>query len=77
SQAKDYGLVDELGGKAEVISYIEKKESITADVVEYKKHRGLIDVLGDALSQSSFYVGKGIGSAFVDKSVSSTVSINT
>ncbi|HLC61927.1 MAG TPA: signal peptide peptidase SppA [Candidatus Nanoarchaeia archaeon] len=77
SQAKDYGLVDELGGKAEVISYIEKKENITADVVEYKKHRGLIDVLGDALSQSSFYVGKGIGSSLLDKSASSAVSINT
>ena len=77
AQAKDYGLVDELGGKSEVINYIERKEKIKAEIVEYKKHRGLIDVLGDALSQSSFYVGKGIGSEVLDKTTASTISINT
>ncbi|MEK6946093.1 MAG: signal peptide peptidase SppA [Nanoarchaeota archaeon] len=77
SQAKDYGLVDELGGKAEVISYIEKKENIKAEIVEYKKSRGLLGLLSDTMSQSSFYVGKGIGSSLLDKSASSAVSINT
>ena len=77
AQAKDYGLVHELGGKSEVINYIERKEKIKAEIVEYKKHRGLIDVLGDALSQSSFYVGKGIGSEVLDKTTASTISINT
>lgn len=77
SQAKDYGLVDELGGKTEVISYIEKKENIKAEIVEYKKPRGLLGLLSDAMSQSSFYVGKGIGSSFLGRSASSAISINT
>ena len=77
TQAKDLGLVDELGSKDEAIVYIEKKENIKADVVEYKKEKTLFDVITNALSQQSFSVGKGIGSAIFDKKVASSVSITT
>ena len=76
-QAKDYGLVDELGGKDEVINYIEKKEAIKADVVEYKKSKGLLNLFGSALSQQSFFVGKGIGSSLFDAKSSSSLKITT
>ncbi len=62
SEAKELGLVDELGGKDEVIRYIEWKEGITVDIVEYKKERSFWDAFSEALSSNSFYVGKGIGS---------------
>jgi len=75
SQAKELGLIDELGGKDEAIRYIEKKEGIKAEVVEYKKERTLLDVLSKVLSKQSFFVGKGIGSALLDRKVSSNVRI--
>ena len=77
AQAKELGLVDELGGKEEVINYIEKKEGIKAEIVDYKKDKTLLDVLGRVLSKQSFFVGKGIGSAVLDKKVSSGISITT
>jgi len=75
AQAKELGLVDELGGKDEVVNYIEKKEGITAEIVEYKKEKGLLDVLSRVLSRQSFFVGKGIGSSLFGKS--SAMSITT
>ena len=77
AQAKELGLVDEIGSKDEVISYIEKKEGIKADIAEYKKEKGLFDVLSKVLSKQSFFVGKGIGSALFDKKVDSNVNFFT
>ena len=77
SQAKELGLVDELGGKEEVINYIERKEGITAELVEYKKEKTLFEVLSQVMSKQSFFVGKGIGSSLFDTRAVSTVSITT
>ena len=77
AQAKELGLVDELGGKDEAIKYIEKKEGIKADIVEYKKERTLLDVLSKILSRQSFFVGKGIGSSLFDRRIGTKVSITT
>ena len=72
AQAKEFGLVDELGGKDEVVAYIERKDGIKADIVEYKKEKTLLDVLSKVFSKQSFAVGKGIGSMlFEDRKVSS------
>lgn len=65
SQAKDLGLVDELGGKDEAIRYIENREKIKAEVVEYKTEKSLLDLLSEVLSKQSFTVGQGIGSSFL------------
>ncbi len=77
TEAKELGLVDELGGKDEVIIYIERKENIKAEVVEYKKEKTLFDILSDVLSKQSFFVGRGIGSSLFDKRILSSISINT
>lgn len=77
TQAQELGLVDELGNKDEVIAYIERKEGIKADVVEYKKEKTLFDVLSKVISKQSFFVGKGIGSSLFDKRISSRITINT
>jgi|TARA_B100000315_G_scaffold80801_2_gene74069 protease-4 len=77
TQAKDLGLIDELGGKDEVISYIERKEKIKADIVEYKKEKGLLDLLSSVMSKQFFSMGKGIGSALFDKKPVSSISIIT
>ena len=76
-QAKELKLVDELGGKDEAIAYAEKKEGIKAEIAEYRKEKGLLGLLSDVLSKHSFFVGRGIGSAMLDKKAYSHVSINT
>lgn len=76
-QAKELGLVDELGSKDEVISYIEKKEGIKAEIAEYKKEKTLLDVLSRVLSRQAFFVGKGIGSSLLDKRAESSITITT
>ena len=66
-QAKELGLVDELGGKGEVISYIEGREQIKAEIVEYKTEKSLFELLSEVSSRQSFSIGKGIGSSLFDK----------
>ena len=77
AQAKELGLVDELGGKDEAIRYIEKREGIKAEIVEYKKEKTLLDILSDVSSKQSFFVGKGIGRSIFDKRDVSSVRITT
>lgn len=77
SQAKDLGLVDELGGKDEAVSYIEKKEGIKAEIAEYKKEKTLFDVLSKVMSRQSFFAGKGIGSALLENKAASGIIITT
>ena len=76
-QAKELGLVDELGGKDEAVSYIEKREGIKAEIVEYKTEKGLLELLSDVLSKQSFFVGRGVGSSLFQSRDVSTISITT
>jgi len=77
AQAKTLGLVDELGGKGEAIAYIEKKEGITAELVDYETEKGFFDLISSAMSKQSFFVGKGIGSSVLDRKAVSSVIVNT
>ena len=65
-EAKEMGLVDVLGGKREAIEIIEQELNITAELVEYRNEATLADILGGVFSRQSFFVGKGIGSSFLD-----------
>ncbi len=67
AEAKELGLVDELGSRDEVISYIEKQIGEEADLVEYKKKRGFFGSLGQVMNENSFYIGKGFGNSFFTK----------
>jgi protease IV len=68
SEAKQLGLVDELGGKEAAIAYIEQKEGITAVIAEYKTEKGLFEILSGVLNEKSFNVGRGIGSSLIGRS---------
>ncbi len=59
--AKENGLIDELGGKKEAISYIEQNLGIKARIMEYKKKVSFLDVLSSAFYQGFFYMGRGFG----------------
>lgn len=67
SEAKGLGLVDELGGKDEAIGYIEAKEHIKAELVEYEKEKGLLEILSGVINKNSFFIGKGIGRSLVGR----------
>lgn len=75
TQAKELGLVDELGSKDEVVRYIEGKEGITAEIVEYEKEKGLFEALTGVMSEQSFRLGEGIGSALFRKQADSGVKV--
>jgi len=63
AQAKKLGLVDILGGKEDAINYIEQKLNITAEIIEYRGKKNLLDILSEILSKHAFLIGRGIGNA--------------
>lgn len=67
SEAKELGLVDQLGTMKDAISALETKLNITAELVAYKEKRTFFEMLGEVSSQQSFVVGKGIGAALFRK----------
>lgn len=69
SEAKELGLVDILGNKDDAVKLIEDKLNITVELAEYKKSKTLRDILTEAFNEKSFFVGRGIGSAMLDKKV--------
>ena len=77
SEAKELGLVDVLGSKDEVIKIIEDNINETVKIVEYKKEKTLFDVFSRVFSEQSFFVGKGIGDAILNKRLSNEVTITT
>ena len=78
AEAKDLGLVDELGSEDEVINYIEKQIGEKAYIVEYKQAKGFLSSLSQVMSEKFFYIGKGIGNSFFTKAkLANSVSILT
>lgn len=64
-EAKDNGLVDELGGVEEAKAYIKTRRSIDVKIVEYKDQSSLLSLFSEVASKQSFSVGQGIGSMFI------------
>ncbi len=65
-EAKDLGLVDQLGGKEEVINILkEKLEVKDINFVEYKERKTIADLFSQLSTTSSYYIGKGIGSELI------------
>jgi len=66
-QAINLNLIDEFGGEAKALSYIEQNKNIIANVVEYKVEIGFLDLFSSTLSEQSFNMGKGIGTSMFNK----------
>jgi len=78
AEAKDLGLVDELGSEDEVLNYVEKQIGEKAYIVEYKQAKGFLSSLSQVMSEKFFYIGKGIGNSFFTKArLADSVSIST
>src|SRR3989344_8997901 len=64
SEAKELGLVDEIGGKQEAIDYLKNELNLTdAHLREFKVERSLFDVLGSFMNENFFSLGRGLGSS--------------
>jgi protease IV len=76
SEARELGLIDEIGSREDAISYIEEKLNITAEVAEFSSKPSLAELFGGIISQQSFAIGQGIGS-FLVREGPKTVSVWT
>lgn len=61
SDAKELGLVDELGTKEDALDYLEDRLNITAEPVTYKRHKTFADVLSEVSADSFYNIGRGMG----------------
>jgi len=64
SEAKDLGLIDELGNKKDALEYLEETLDIEAEPVTYKERAGLFSSFSAVSAESFYAMGKGIGSLF-------------
>jgi protease-4 len=61
-EAKDNGLIDELGGKEEAIKYIESNLNITVKTKEFSREKTFFETIASAMNKNSYYVGRGVAS---------------
>ncbi len=62
-EAKENGLIDELGGKREAEAYLAKRLNTTITTREFVPDKGFFERLMSAMNQNSFFMGEGIASA--------------
>lgn len=65
-EAKELGLVDELGSRKEAVKMLEQQLNITGEIAEFKPGRGLFDLLSAKFDSFFYFAGKGFGSVFLD-----------
>src|SRR3989344_2733397 len=70
SEAKELGLVDEIGGRKEALTYLEKSLNITAEPVEYSKPKTFFEELTKMTSEGFYSLGQGMGSSFSNQGIS-------
>lgn len=61
TEAKELGLVDELGNKPEVIKYLEQELNTSIKTKTYHKEKTFIQTLSQLMSEQSYFLGRGIG----------------
>lgn len=62
SEALEFGLIDELGGKEEAVNKTKELAGIKdAKIVEYKEERTFFDVITQLSEEGAFAIGRGIG----------------
>ena len=60
-KAFELDLVDKLGGKEDVVMYIEDKLEIEAELFELSEDETFLEMLGSVMTGHSFYLGLGLG----------------
>jgi len=65
SKAKEYGLIDEIGGKEEAIAFIEDTHNISVTLKKYESSGSFLDAFAGSISQMGTNIGKGIGTSIL------------
>lgn len=65
AEAKDLGLVDMIGGRGEAKEYLEKMLNETVKFREYKVKKSLFESFSQAMHESAYTIGQGMGSAML------------
>ena len=67
-EAKDYGLVDFLGGEEVALEIIKRRENLdNVKLVRYEKKATFFDMLASAMQGVGFYFGEGFANGLVKK----------
>lgn len=66
-EAINFGLVDEIGSKADVVFYLEKKLNTTVNVKSYADKKSFLDVLEKLVSAQGFQMGRGMANFLNEK----------
>ncbi|MGV8141187.1 MAG: signal peptide peptidase SppA [Candidatus Woesearchaeota archaeon] len=64
-EAKENGLIDELGGETEVKKYVENKLNKTIVTKTFARDKTFVENLMTAMNKNSYYIGKGISSGII------------
>jgi len=60
-EAKDLGLVDELGGMDEAKAYMEKELNATVELAKFEQPPSLIDLFAGVINENFYALGQGLG----------------
>ena len=74
-EAKDFGLVDALGGREDAIKYIEEKHDIEASITEFKKEISFFSTFSQMQSKNSYWIGRGIGASLIENDLFRSLNI--
>ncbi|MBI2564784.1 signal peptide peptidase SppA [Candidatus Woesearchaeota archaeon] len=77
TEAKEFGLIDELGTRKDAVEYLEKELNITAELAEIKPRTGLFSGLGQGLYKGMYYAGKGFGSVLLETANTQKIEVRT
>ncbi len=72
AEAKEIGLIDELGNKDDAVKYLEKKLGIEADLYEFKP---ISSFFSEILGISSYNIGRGIGTSLTTQATTETFDV--
>ncbi len=64
-EAKELGLIDEIGGREEAIKYLEEQLNVTAELAEIKTKPTLLDALSASFEKGFYFMGVGIGQTLI------------
>jgi len=76
-EAKQIGLIDQIGSRQDAIKVLEKQLNISAEIAEIKPKKGLFDLLSTKFESFSYFAGKGFGSAFTEQRIDNHLKVFT
>lgn len=75
--AKELGLIDEIGSRNDAVKLLEKQLGITAEIAEFKPKKGLFDMFSSKFDSFFYFAGKGFGNSLVESKVQNPFEVMT